>query len=354
MSICQPEAGLRRFLMVLLLTVAAANHARMAFSDDTTKSDKDQTVKVLAAAQALLSSLNEEQTGKVLFKFNDEKQRANWSNLPTGIYQRAGLRMGDLAEDDKKLVFAVIEATLSKQGFQQVLDNVKGDEVLNGGGRRGRVIFGEAEFYFSILGVPSRTEPWMWQFGGHHLAINATVFGDSIVITPSLTGGQPMTYTLDGHKVVQMRDEVEKAFALVNALTPDQRKQAILGDRIGDLLLGPGKDDVKAPEEGIKASAFTVEQKSMLRALVQERIGLLNDEDAAVRMAEIEPHLDEAYFCWKGSTAAGTAAYYRVQGVGFVMEFAPQQMGGNAAEHIHAMYRDPLNDYGAALLKAAK
>ena len=28
--------------------------------------------------------------------------------------------------------------------------------------------------------------------------------------------------------------------------------------------------------------------------------------------------------------------------------------GGAPMEHIHAMYRDPANDYGAALLKAAK
>ena len=326
----------------------------MAIADDGTNSDNDQTVKVLAAAETLLSSLNEEQKQKVSFRFNDEKQRSNWSNLPSGIYQRSGLRMGDLSDVQKEAVFEVIAATLSKKGYQQVIDNVKGDEVLSGGGRRGRVIFGEAEYYFSLLGVPSRTEPWMWQFGGHHLAINATIFGDSIVLTPSLTGGQPISYSRNGQKVVQMQDEVEKAFALVNALTPEQQEEAILANQFGDLLLGPGKDDTKAPEVGIHAAALSPEQKSMLLALIKERVGLLNDEDAAEKMAEIESHLDEAHFCWMGPTNAGAAVYYRVQSPCFVIEYAPQQLGEKAAEHIHAMYRDPANDYGAALLKAAK
>ena len=37
--------------------------------------------------------------------------------------------------------------------------------------------FGRAEYYVSILGKPSTTEPWMMQFGGHHLAINVTLAG---------------------------------------------------------------------------------------------------------------------------------------------------------------------------------
>lgn len=350
----QLEAKILRSFLVLLFIVAPAHRAPIAIADDGTKSDKDQTVKVLAAAQTLLSLLNDEQKQKVLFRFNDEKQRTNWSNLPSGIYQRAGLRMGDLSDRQKEALFEVIAATLSRKGYQQVIDNVKGDEVLNSGGRRGRVIFGEAEYYFSILGVPSRTEPWMWQFGGHHLAINATIFGDSIVLAPSLTGGQPISYSLDGKNVVQMQDEVARAFALVNALTPEQQAQAILANQFGDLLLGPGKDDAKAPEEGIQGAALSQEQKSMLLALIEERVGLLNDEDASGRMAEIESHLNETHFCWKGPTNAGAAAYYRVQSPVFVMEYAPQQLGDRAAEHIHAMYRDPANDYGAALLKAAK
>ena len=69
------------------------------------------------------------------------------------------------------------------------------------------------------------------------------------------------------------------------------------------------------------------------------------------KMAEIKGNLADTYFAWRGPTTAGSAAYYRVQGPTVVIEYAPQQMGGDAANHIHAMYRDPTNDYGPALTK---
>lgn len=49
---------------------------------------------------------------------------------------------------------------------------------------------------------------------------------------------------------------------------------------------------------------------------------------------------------WSGPTANGSAAYYRIQGPTLVIEYAPQQMGGDPTMHIHTIYRDPTNDYG--------
>ena len=82
--------------------------------------------------------------------------------------------MGDLKPEQLDAVIVVLKATLSEDGYQQVVDNMAGEETLNSGGRRGRVVFGKDEYYFSILGTPSVTEPWMWQFGGHHLAFNGS------------------------------------------------------------------------------------------------------------------------------------------------------------------------------------
>ncbi|MEZ4684088.1 MAG: DUF3500 domain-containing protein [Caldilineaceae bacterium] len=53
---------------------------------------------------------------------------------PTGSYQRAGLRMGDLSEEQQAAVYAVVEATLSPEGYQRVLERVTGDEVLKNEG----------------------------------------------------------------------------------------------------------------------------------------------------------------------------------------------------------------------------
>jgi hypothetical protein len=63
-------------------------------------------------------------------------------------------------------------------------------------------------------------------------------------------------------------------------------------------------------------------------------------------MAEIKAKLADTWFAWSGPTTNGTAAYYRIQGPTLVIEYAPQQMGGDPTMHIHTIYRDPTNDYG--------
>lgn len=68
------------------------------------------------------------------------------------------------------------------------------------------------------------------------------------------------------------------------------------------------------------------------------------------RLAEIEAGLDETYFLWSGPTthAAGKngSSYYRIQGPKVVIEFSPQGVGGDPTNHVHTVYRDPINDYG--------
>jgi hypothetical protein len=84
-------------------------------------------------------------------------------------------------------------------------------------------------------------------------------------------------------------------------------------------------------------------QQDMLIELVREWSGIMNDAFAAPRLAEIRGSLAQTYFAWSGPTTPGSAAYFRVQGPTLVVEYAPQ----GSVDHIHTIYRDPTNDYGA-------
>ena len=148
--------------------------------------------------------------------------------------------------------------------------------------------FGRGEYYVSILGKPSVTEPWMMQFGGHHLAINVTMAGRENVLAPTHTGAQPASYSVDGKLVRPLGDENDRAFELINALTPEQQKQAILGFEVRNLVLGPGTDGKTIAPEGVRASAFTPAQRTLLLALVREWVGILEDQAATAKMKEIE------------------------------------------------------------------
>jgi hypothetical protein len=304
----------------------------------------DVTASIVASAQALLTTLDEAGRSKVQFPF-EGPQRTRWSNLPSPMFQRNGLRMGDLTSTERAAVMTLLSVALSRDGYQKVLDIMRGDEVLRtgrSGGPRGPA-FGEDEYYLAFVGVPSVTAPWMLQFGGHHLAINLTLAGSQATMAPSLPAAQPASYTFEGRTVRPLGKENDKAFALINALDATERGQAILGSRVADLVLGPGQDGRTIQPEGIRARALSAAQQTLLLDLAREWTGIMNGAFAEPRMAEIRANLNDTYFAWSGPTTNGSAAYFRVQGPTLVIEYAPQ----GTVDHIHTIYRDPTNDYGA-------
>ena len=191
----------------------------------------------------------------------------------------------------------------------------------------------------------------MIQFGGHHLALNITLVGEQHTLTPSHTAAQPARYELEGKTVRPLGHEVDKAFALISSLDEVQRKQAILGSQFHDLVLGPGRDGQTIQPEGIKGSALTEKQRERLLDLASEWTGILHEAVAKAKMDELKKNIAETWFAWNGPTEKGGTAYFRIQGPTVVIEFAPQRMGRDPTQHIHTIYRDPTNDYGAKWLK---
>ncbi len=312
------------------------------------------TVRVVQAANAFLATLSPAEQAKGTFAFSS-RQKTGWSNLPTGIFQRNGLRFGDLKLQQREAALNLVRAALSREGFQKVTDIMNGDEVLKnaGGGRTGGrpdqgIRFGLDEYYIALLGSPSVTTPWMIQFGGHHLAINVTMLGGSSVMTPSLPAAQPAKYTLNGQTVRPLGHENDKGFALIGALNAAQLKKAVLNYEVKDLVLGPGNDGKVIQPEGILASELDASQQAMLLDLAHEWVGILNDEAANAKMAELKANLPRTYFAWSGATKNGGLAYYRIQGPTVIIEYAPQF---GDLDHIHTIYRDPTNDYGAKLVR---
>jgi hypothetical protein len=342
----------------------------------------DATGQTVTAAKAFLATLDDAGRAKVNFDFNSD-QKHKWSNFPIGIYQRNGLRLGDLSNVQREAAMKLLATALSKQGLQKVKEIMGGDEVLktsesgNGGGAppnmppggmrpgngpppngrtggMGNPGFSRDNYFLALLGTPSLTEPWMIQFGGHHLAINMTIVGKSNLLTPSLPAAQPAIYKLNGETIRPLGRENDKGFALINSLDADQQKQAILPYQVYDLVLGAGEDDKTIQPEGIKVSALNTAQKEKLWDVVYEWVGILNDEAATAKMFEIKANQSETWFAWSGSTTIGSASYFRIQGPTLLIEYAPQRLRGNNSldtNHIHTIYRDPTNDYGARLVK---
>ena len=360
-----------------------------------------QTRKVVAAADAFLATLSAAQKKAVLFAFSDDTQRKNWSNFPLGGpgANRLGLRWGEMTPAQRGALMTLLGTVLSPSGVNMVRGQMLADDLIRatdqgmpggqpganqpgagaagagaspaassaqppagapaGGppagnqpaGSRPAVSFGSEYYFVSFVGTPSTTSPWMLQFGGHHLAINATVVGPNITLSPSLTGGEPIRVSFNGQTytlVPNVPVEAQAASALLRTLSAAQQARAVVSTTRGDLVLGPGHDGQVLQPEGLPASAMTAAQKTQFLALIRDRLGILNADDLAQKMTAIGKNLDKTYFAWFGPTAAGSAAYFRVTGPTLILEFAPQSNDGDPANHLHNMYRDPTNEYGAA------
>ena len=335
-------------IILASLLIFIGGLARNTFADGNSSTNRG-TGEIVVATKKFFATLDDAQRGKVIFEFKDDAQRKRWSNLPTGAFRRTGLRMGDLTKPQREAAMAVLAAALSPQGYEKVQQIVEADELLKTSG--GRMMFGRDEYYISFLGKPSTTEPWMIQFGGHHLGLNITLIGEHGALTPSHTGAQPAIYEFEGKTVRPLGREVDKSFALVGSLDEAQRKEAILGFQMRDLVLGPGRDGQTIQPEGIKGSALTEKQRDMLLDLASEWTGIMHEAAATAKMDEMKKNIAETWFAWSGPTEKGSAAYFRIQGPTVVIEYAPQRLGGDSTKHIHTIYRDPTNEYGRKWLK---
>jgi hypothetical protein len=353
----------------------------------------DTTARIVSAADAFLASLDANQRQQVLYAFDDSEQRARWSNFPTGFVRRGGISFKQMSAPQRDAAMKLLAVVLSPMGLEKVNEIRQADDDFkaNGskrgprGGPGGRPLgpppggqngqppplggqngpggpggrpsggdmFGSDLYYISFLGKPSISDPWMLQFGGHHLALNITIAGSKGVLTPSLTGAQPASFQLNGKTIRPIGRESDKALALLQSLDEKQRRQTVLNYAVADLVLGPGQDGKKIAPEGLKASALSAPQQAMLLDIIAEWAGILNESSAAARMAEMKADLNETWFAWSGPTTgqAGSniTAYYRIQGPHLVIEYAPQH--DEPANHVHTIYRDPTNDYGGPVVK---
>ena len=314
---------------------------------------EDATPGIVTAANTFLGTLSDTEKESVLFDWTDTEQKKRWSNLPEGLYERAGLMWGNMSEEQQNAWLQLMQATLSEEGYNRVIAEWNADEVLasqggGAGGPGGQLLFGKQYYWVAIIGTPSETDPWQWQWGGHHVTVNATVAGTNVTLTPSFIGCQPCEYTdASGNTVRPLGDIEDEAFALVNSLDATQQGSAILGSQTIDLVLGPGQDGKTIQAEGLPGSQMNADQQAAFLHLIRQYAGLVNEEDAATRIAEVQSGLNDTYFAWYGSTTPGTAMYFRITGPNIVVEYSPQSMGGDPANHIHGIYRDPTNDYGA-------
>ena len=91
-----------------------------------------------------------------------------------------------------------------------------------------------------------------------------------------------------------------------------------------------------------------VQQQEILHALIIEYINRMPDVIAQIESDRLDRQgLDGIHLAWSGGIEKRQGHYYRLQGPHFLVEYDNTQ---NEANHIHSVWRDPSNDFGADLL----
>jgi hypothetical protein len=327
------------------------------------------TTPILGAACEFLATLDAALRARVVLD-TEATERRMWFNIHPNVF-RHGVMLEELAPRQRGAALRLMEATLSARGFAQARDIMRLNELLIGITRRPDE-YGEWPYFVTVFGTPSADGPWGWQIDGHHLNLNFFVLGDQLVFTPSFMGSEPCSVAhgqLAGTAVFV--PEERAGLSLIRSLDESQRHKAVLRESIlpealppelshfidGRMQAGAFKDNAVVPYAGVRAREMSDAQRRLLLALVRTYVGWARDDHAAVKMSEVEAHLDETYFAWMGASDGEGPFYYRAQSPVVLIEFDhhPGIVFDNlepTRHHIHTIVRTPNGgDYGADLLR---
>lgn len=340
------KPGLFQVLFFLLLVSSCVSRKD---SSDTPKVTVIAESEVVIAAKAFLASLNdfERQTAFIPF---EEAERVNWNFVPMN---RKGLTLRVMNNEQRQLAQQILQACLSKEGLrkaeairglEQVLTEIEGRTADNDY-RNSKL------YYVAIFGEPSETEPWGWRFEGHHLSLNYTFADKTLAVTPFFMGTNPAEIKSGPQKGKRvLAAEEDQGRALVSSLNTEQFEKALISEKAYPEIITRNERKVSLEKyEGLPYSELTAAQQKMLIDLIQLYLNNAKPSVAQRYWQGVqEAGIEKLHFAWAGDIEKDQKHYYRVHSPSLLIEYDNTQNGGN---HVHAVCRNPNDDFGDDLLQ---
>jgi hypothetical protein len=202
----------------------------------------------------------------------------------------------------------------------------------------------------TIFGTPGTEGHWAWRIEGHHLSVNYVIRDGRIIgATPMAYGANPAEVPSGPSKGLRaLAAEEDLARRLYTSLDRDARRKATVAPQAPFDIFTEVKTQPRVlPVEGLAHAKMTGRQKKLLQELIRLYIGKHPPALAEAVTRQIrDAGLGKVHFAWAGHAAPGEQHYYRIQGPTFVIEFCNSQ---NQANHIHAVWRSYLGDFGIPL-----
>ncbi|MDX1477458.1 MAG: DUF3500 domain-containing protein [Saprospiraceae bacterium] len=300
-------------------------------------------------AVRFLSALSDAQRASIMLPF-DHDLRDDWHFLPGAMVQRPGLMLGQLSPEQEVQFLELLRASLSASGYTKTMQIMSLELVLIEMGQDAD-FRDPGKYHVEFYGNPETDSIWAWSFEGHHVALHFTHIGDQVSMAPRFFGANPATVPAGSRQGERtLAEEQDLGFALLNALTEEQRSMAIFRQQALPDIVTANESQVKPFDPvGIPARDMTSGQRQLLEQLLQAYLSAMPEALANSRMAALRTEsFDDIRFGWAGATEPGKPHYYRIQGKSFVVEYDNIQSGAN---HIHTVWRDFDGDFGRDLLR---
>ena len=301
------------------------------------------------AATAFLAALPDAARRRAVIAFGD-KERFNWHYVPRG---REGLPFKAMPAPARAAAHELMKASLSAVGYGKAVNVIRLEGVLRQLETFGGLLRDPENYSVTVFGAPDSAAPWGWRLEGHHLSINFTLVpGKPVAVTPAFFGANPAEVRsgpLKGLRTLAREQDLGRALAQ-GMDAAQRRRMTISAQSLGDIVAGPGRAESLASQMGLPAADLAPPQREMLMQLVEEYARNMRPDVADEQLRRIrEAGVEQIHFAWAGPIDPGHAHYYRLHGPTLLIELDNTQ---NDANHIHSVWHDPRNDFGADLLRA--
>ena len=331
---------------------------------------------VTFAAMALYDHLDGEQRGRVTVPLDDEN-RTHWNFLPES--GRRGVPLRDMTDTQRYLTHRLVAQCLSVEGYAQVVQVMSLEHVLR---ELNAPVFGHVAAHFrdpdgyflTFFNQPQPDSDWGWRLVGHHLSLNFTVAGqDLMAASPLLLGSEPARlgpFRVLGHEenlgfsLLAGLDEGQRATATIHSTPPPDfasRCVPLLGEEEWPDLHGVGRRDagitdedrealrwVKDQPRGLARAHMGTDQQQAFDELLEGFLARLKPDQVGREMDRVRAAgYDDLHFVWAGAHRIEDPHYFRIEGPVTLIEFDNAE---DDANHVHCVWRDPTNDFGADVL----
>ena len=301
------------------------------------------------AAVTFLDALDARQRRAANIPFADA-ERQNWHYVPR---TRKGVPLKEMAAPARVATQELMRAALSTVGYAKATDVIRLEEILKSIETFGGLLRDPEKYFVTVFGTPDPATPWGWRLEGHHLSLNFTLVpGRPLAVTPAFFGANPAEVPSGPRKGLRvLAAEQDLGFMLARGVEAGLRSRFVIApDTPGDIVSGPGRADTLKTPAGIALRDLGLAQRSIAIRLIETyarsmRVEVADEEIERMRVAGIE----RVHFAWAGPIDPARPHYYRLHGPTLLIEYDNTQNGAN---HIHTVWHDPKNDFGADLLRA--